>query len=298
LIRTAVERFGLLIVSSPFRLLPRRGGLILARWLGVLAYWMAPGRRKIALKNLGIAYGEVKSSRERSSIARKSFQNLFMNLSECLHLLSSDKDTIEDAISFTGEEHLKEALSEGRGVLLVSAHIGNWELICPALAHKGYLTAMIIKLSRNETVNHYLVSYRERMGVRVLRRRNVLGDCLKCLRDGGIVAFVSDMNARRSEGVFVPFFGREACTLTSLALIARKTGAPVVPVYAYRKGYANHAVIGTKVSHETVADRGLDILERTRSYVSWSEDAIRQHPEQWMWMIDRWKTRPKKEWSH
>lgn len=91
------------------------------------------------------------------------------------------------------------------------------------------------------------------------------------------------------------FFGREACTLTSLAILARRTGLPVLPIYSYRSGLEHRVVIEKPLSHDPLPDRDLDLLARTEDYTKWTERTIRLHPEQWIWLHDRWKTRPKGE---
>ena len=106
------------------------------------------------------------------------------------------------------------------------------------------------------------------------------------------MAFVMDQNARLTEGVFVPFFGKQACTLTSLAILARRTGSPVLPVYSYRTGGGHHIVIEEPLRHDPLPDTGEDTVERTRAYTQWVEKVVRQHPDQWTWLHDRWRTRP------
>jgi KDO2-lipid IV(A) lauroyltransferase len=125
--------------------------------------------------------------------------------------------------------------------------------------------------------------------------RGTVKESLRYLKNGGLVAFALDQNARRKEGVFVPFFGREACTITSLALLARRTGAPVIPLYIYRDGDVHRIVVEKAILHDSVADTEADIIERTRVYMQWTEKVVRLHPQQWTWLHDRWKTKPKKE---
>ena len=115
---------------------------------------------------------------------------------------------------------------------------------------------------------------------------------LRHLKDGGIVGFVLDQNAIPGDGVFVPFFGRDASTLSSLAVLARRTGIPVIPVHMFREGLRHRIVVDPPFNVKTIQDRDEDVLERTRQYAAWTERVIRQHPDQWMWLHNRWKTRP------
>ena len=120
-------------------------------------------------------------------------------------------------------------------------------------------------------------------------------ESLKHLKGGGMVGFVLDQNARLTEGIFVPFFGIQACTLTSLAILARRTGSPVVPIHTYRTGKGHHVIIEEPLDHDQLADQDQDTIERTRQYVQWTERVIRKNPDQWTWLHDRWKTRPEGE---
>ncbi len=286
-----LQRLFLNVFGAIFRFLPPGGTLLLGRLLGILAYHLARGRRKTACRNLENAYGEEKSSGERRRIARKSFEHLGMNLAEFFVLSSLDRERLEDMVSFTGEDILKRALDKGRGVLILSAHLGNWELIGVALALKGYPVAVITKFSRSKAVDRWWMDYREKVGIRILKGRGLLKDGVGHLAEGGILGFVLDQNARRREGVFVPFFGREACTLKSLALLSRRTGAPVVPVFICRHGKHHRVVFEEPIYQEASGDVEEDVVRWTGVYTAWTERVVRLHPEQWTWLHERWKTK-------
>jgi KDO2-lipid IV(A) lauroyltransferase len=243
--------------------------------------------------NLDTAYGSEKTAKEKARIARKSFEQLGKGAAEFLLIPHLDNKILTDMVSLSGEHNLKAALDDGRGVLVLSAHLGNWELIGVTLAMMGYPIAIIAKISKSKAVNRMLTGNRGIAGVVVLQGRGLLKDTMRHLEAGGIVGFVLDQNARRREGVFVPFFGREACTLKSLALLARRTGAPVVPAYIHRQENRHHLVIGEILRNDLSEDVDADVLRWTESYTAWTERVIRQHPEQWTWLHDRWRTRPK-----
>jgi len=289
-------KFFLMVFDTLFRLLPRGGALFLGKVLGILGYYLAPGRRWTALRNLETALGEEKSHGEKRRIARRSFEHLGMTAAELFRIPSLDREGIEDLVSFTGEGILKKCLDEGRGLLLLSAHLGNWELIGAALALRGYPLAVITKIPKSRAVHRWWTMYREKVGIRVLKGRGLLKDGVAHLSEGGMLGFVLDQNARRREGVFVPFFGREACTLKSLALMSRRTGAPVVPVFIFRDGNRHQLVIEEPIHLDATGDVEGDVLRWTAAYNAWTERVIRLHPEQWTWLHERWKTkRPEKE---
>jgi KDO2-lipid IV(A) lauroyltransferase len=289
-----LENVLLTLVESFFRCLPRGAALFTGRYLGRLVYHLARGRRRTALRNLDIAFGEGKTQSEKAAIAKESFENLGKSAVEFLQVPYLDKKKLEDLVSLSGEDKLRTALSKGRGVLLLSAHLGNWELFGVAMAARGYPAAVITKISGSDAVNRLWMGYREDAGIRILKGRGLLKDTFRHLNDGGIVGFVIDQNARIREGVFVPFFDRQACTLKSLALLARRTGSPVVPAYIRREGTRHHIVIEDALYNETSEDLDRDIVNWTETYTAWTERVIRMYPEQWTWLHDRWKTRPKK----
>jgi len=176
-------------------------------------------------------------------------------------------------------------------VLLLSAHLGNWELIGAALAMKGYPVSVITKIPKNQAVNRWWIGYREKVGIGLLKGRGLLKDGVAHLAQGGILGFVLDQNARRREGVFVPFFGREACTLKSLALLSRRTRALVVPVFISRHGNHHQVVFEEPIDQEASGDVEGDVVKWTAAYTAWTERVIRLNPEQWTWLHQRWKTK-------
>jgi KDO2-lipid IV(A) lauroyltransferase len=267
----------------------------MGRQLGRLGYALARGRRRIALENLESAFKGEKSDREIREIARSSYRHLGMNLVEFFQLPSVDGPAVERLVTISGRENLDDALAKGKGALLLSVHLGNWDLMGTAIVHAGYQLTLITKVSRNEAVNRIWMGYRAEQGIGLLSGRGVMKESLRHLAKGGAVGFVLDQNALRSDGVFVPFFGRQACTLTSLAILARRKEALVVPVHTYRENRFHRVVIGKPLEHEPLPDGDDDIRERTAGYMRWTEEVIRSHPDQWTWLHDRWKTKPKEE---
>ncbi|MDF1526229.1 MAG: lysophospholipid acyltransferase family protein [bacterium] len=291
--RYQLETVLLWILGTVFRILPRRTGLFLGRVVGSMAYYLAPRRRNLALENLTMALGESLSEKEIRTTALASFRFLGMNILEFFNLSRATPEEMKRLTSVEGEEHLIEALASGKGALILTAHLGSWDMLGAGLAARGYPVALITKVSRSEAVNRIWMGYREKAGIKLFMGRGTMKESLRHLKNGGMVGLVQDQNARRREGVFVPFFGREACTITSLALLARRTGAPVVPLYSYRDGNIHRIVIEKIMLHDNIADTDTDLLERTRSYTQWTEKIVRLHPQQWTWLHDRWKTRPR-----
>ena len=293
--RYLAETLLLSLFGVVFRVLPRRAGLRFGGAIGKALFYLVPQRRKLALDNFRSAMGEAYKEKEIRETVLASFESLGMNVAEFFNLPRLNGQNIGRFTSIEGEEKLVEVLRPGKGVFILSAHLGNWDMLSAGLSLRGYPVALITKVSRSEALNRIWMAYRQKVGIGLFMGRGTMKESLRHLKNGGMVGFAMDQNARRKEGVFVPFFGREACTITSLALLARRTGAPVLPVYSYREGDIHHIVIGDPMLHDNINDADADILERTRIYTQWVEGIIRLQPRQWTWLHDRWKTRPEGE---
>jgi KDO2-lipid IV(A) lauroyltransferase len=277
------------------RVLPRTAALGIGKFLGLFGYALAYKRRRLALDNLSHALGDTHSERELIRIARGSFMNLGMTFMEYLSFPSLDVEKIGMFIDIVGEEYLRSALDQGRGVLVLTAHLDNVDLLGIVLALKGYPVGLIAKNIKNKAVNRAVIMSRESSGAKVFAGSGNMRKILKQLSYGGIVGFVLDQNALAKDGVFVPFFGRQASTLNSLGVLARRTGAAVVPAYIHRTGKKHRVVIEPAMTWNPLQDMEEDVTERTRAYTQWTEKIVRSYPEQWMWLHNRWKTRPEEE---
>jgi len=288
-----LHRFMLQVLRGIFRILPHSWALALGKGLGALGYHLARGRKRTAMVNLEAAFRGEKTPEEISGIARGSFEHLGAMAVEFFRFFPDRGESLRDLIHFDGEEHLKEALEKGRGALVLSAHLGNWELVGLKLVQRGYPIAIVTKVARGRAVDEFLTKSREGAGIKVFRGRGLFRESLRHLAQGGVLGSVLDQNARRREGVFVPFFGRQACTLKSLALLARRTGAPIVPIFAYREGKHHRIVCEPPLEPGITEDLEGDVVRWTAACAEEVEKAIRRCPEQWMWLHNRWKTRPK-----
>ncbi|UCF88200.1 MAG: lysophospholipid acyltransferase family protein [bacterium] len=272
--------------------MPRRMNLALGKGMGWIFYYLAYKRRRLALRNLEMAFGDEMDKDKIRSVARRSFQFLTMNVTEFFLFPRLNRDLISRYVTIEGEEHFKEALDQGKGVLTLSGHFGSWDFLSAILVLKGYDFAHISKVPRSEAVSRLWLKYRTEVGIKVFSGRGTMKMSLRHLANNGVLGMVTDQNTRRTEGVFVPFFGRPACTLPSLALLARRTGAPVIPVYSHRTANGHHVVFEAPLFQEPLSDRDHDLVERTRVFTEWTEKVVRSNPEQWIWLHDRWKTQP------
>ena len=283
----------LAVLGVALAYLPWRLGLWVGRRLGDLAYWVLPGRRAVARENLERAFAGERNAPELDRLCRESFRHLGVTLVEACTFYFRPTSVLLSRVDVEGVDHLKAAAAHGRGILLLTAHLGNWELLAAASVHTGYPLSVVVRPLDSAVLDRVVTRFRERGGVEVIAKRRALRGVRDALRRGRMVAILLDQNASRREGVFVPFFGEPASTSKSLALLALWSGAPVVPVFIQREREGRHRVtIEPAVPPPTTGDREQDILAFTAAFSRIVESRIRRSPEQWFWMHRRWRTRP------
>lgn len=272
--------------------MPLPPALWLGRRLGDLLYLALPRRRRIALANLAHAYPELPVA-ERRRLARRASQHLGMTLVELPRLMAAPLDAIVARIRLDGVEHLDAAMRAHGRALMLTAHLGNWEILCAAHRLTDYGLSVVVRPLDAPWLEAVAAALRGRTGVEVIDKRGALRAVLEALRRGRLVGILMDQNAARREGVFVDFFGRPASTSRSIALLAVRTGAPIVPIFARRNPDGSHqVVIHPALPAPASNDAEAAIVELTARCTVEIERAIRQSPEQWLWSHDRWRTRP------
>ena len=270
--------------------LPARVGLWFGRRLGDLAWAALPGRRKLTLDNLQRAFGGDRDARELHRLGRRSFQHLGMNLVEGCVLFFRPPAVMLSRVTLEGVEHLEAAAESAKGILLLTAHFGNWELLAASHALSGFALSVVVRPLDNPVLDRVIARFRQRCGVELIAKRRALREVLDALRRRRMVGILLDQNAARSEGVFVPFFGMPASTSKALALVALRARAPVTPVFIRRDASGRHTV---RVEPALPPPADGDVTAYTAAFNRAIESAIRRAPEQWFWMHARWRTRPR-----
>jgi KDO2-lipid IV(A) lauroyltransferase len=270
--------------------LPAAIGLAAGRRLGDLLWLVLPGRRAVALDNLRRSFGAERSAAEIRQLARRSFQNVGMNLVEgCCYFLRPTQVMLS-RVRVEGREHLQAAAAHGRGVLILTAHFGNWELLGAAHGLTGLPASIVTRPLDYPLLDDLAARFRRRSGAELIVKRHAVREVLTALRRQRMVGILLDQNATRAEGVFAPFFGSPASTSKGLALLALRTGAPVVPIFLRREPDGRHCMdVGAAVPPPEDGQ----IATYTSAFNRVLEATIRRTPEQWFWMHDRWRTRPR-----
>lgn len=233
-----------------------------------------------------------KSGREIQSIVNRMYKNFGMNLAEIFRLAGGAFDETNARVKVEGAHIVDQALKRGKGVLILTAHFGNWDLLGMFTIMRGYHLTFISKDLKNKTINEMWMMLRERFGVGIIPAHNSARAALRVLRRNELLGFILDQNRPRDAGIFADFFGRPACTTPGLAIFSAQAQAPVVPVFIHRTPDGNH-VIRALPAIEPPPDREPETIRKaTREYNLIIENQVRQHPEQWIWLHRRWKTRP------
>ena len=278
------------------RFLPTWLGYFLGRGIGSLAFHLAGRDRKKALRNLESAYGSELSKKEIRKIAKGCFRHFGITLFEVMKIPGLSAARMSKMVTFKGMEQIKEAIESGRGVIVATGHIGNWELMGAAACKSGIPVNVIARRVNDSKLNDLVVDFRVKSGINTILREapESARKILKSLRSGQMLALLIDQDTR-VEGEFVPFFGRLAHTPTGAAALALKTGALFAAVAARRTGIGKHEIIVEEIRINDEIDRDHAIIEATAKATALFEKWIRQEPEQWPWFHERWKTRPQEE---
>jgi len=260
--------------------------------LGWCSYYVLRRERRKTLANLELALGKEKPPGERRRIAREVFVNLGRNMVELAFYPRIDGDNIGAFVKMEGREIVDRELGKGKGVIIITGHIGNWELIPTYFCAVGYRGGVVARRAYYEKYNRLLERLRRSKGFRVFYRDKSPKEILKTLRNNELVGVLADQDVRKLPGVFVEFFGRSAYTPAGPVLIAMKSGAPLVPVRIVREGRGHRIIVDEPIRLRDSGDRRADLVYNTELWSCRIEEYVRARPGQWVWMHRRWRTRP------
>lgn len=294
--RTYIEFAVAWAIFNGLRILPRRIALTLGKSLGAVARLVLPHLRRHAQANLQLAFPAL-DDQTRAQIERGTFRNLGRALGEVAQFPKLKRANIESVVVYEGLENYHNAVAQGRGVILLTGHIGAWELSVFAHSIYGYPMSFLARRVDNPLVERLAETNRGRFGNRSIDKKGSLREVLKTLKTGGVVGILADLNSAREEGVFVDFFGHPACTTAGVATLALRTGAVVLPGYILwdEAKQIHRLCFEPPVETINTGNPKDDIVTNTARYAKVLEAVIRRHPDQWLWIHRRWKTRPEGE---
>ena len=280
------------LASALIGVLPERAALSLAGSLGSLAGNVLRIRRTDVNHHLETAFPDA-TPEWRRRVARASYRHLAREAVATFRLSGSTPDEVRRRTTVQGLQELEAALEERRGAILVTGHLGNWEIGGAALVARGVPIDAVVFPQNNPLFNRHLTNARARLGITSIAKADAGHRVLESLRKGRVVALMADQNIR-TRPVFVDFFGVPAATAKGPAVFALRTGAPVFLGVSIREpGWpGRYRVLIEPVPVARTGHLNADVLHLTRAHVTLLEDRVRNAPEQYFWLHRRWKTRP------
>lgn len=280
---------GLLAIA---RVVPARALYTLFAGAGWCAYYLLRRERCKTLDNLARAYGAERTAAERARIARSVFVNQGRTMAELALSPRLNDAGLHALVSMEGREIIDREKRRGKGIIIITGHLGNWELIPAYFVSVGLHGGVVARRVYYEKYERLLSRLRLSKGFRVFYRDESPREILKTLRRNEVVGILADQDVRKLDGVFVEFFGRPAYTPTAPVLIAMKTGAPLIPARIVREGRKHRIIVDEPIVLRLTGDREADLIHNTQAWSHVIERYIREHPDQWVWMHRRWRTRP------
>jgi len=273
------------------RVLPLRSLQALGNAMGSLLFRLLKPRREIALANLERVFGDRYDRRERERIINFSVRNMAKTMLELLKAGWLSDEQLREFVQIRGEEHLRHAVEQGRGVVVITGHFGNWELLAATIGRLGYDLAVIARDANDQNTANIINRAREAAVAEVLPRESVR-EMLRVLREGNILGILPDQHTERG-GIWLPFMGHLACTAPGPATLAQRTGSPIVPAFARRtEDDRLDLYFLPPIEVPDTGDRQQDIRTATRLINDALSAEIMAHPEQWIWMHRRWRQPP------
>lgn len=251
----------------------------------------------IAIQNLTRAFGKELNPDQIQHLAFQSFYNIMHIPFEIGWSLRMSLKELYRHVEIRGAHHMQSALAEGKGVLALAAHVGNWELLPYVAGVVGFSADLVYRPMDFSPLDTFFVRLRTRFGAGLIPNAHAMRKILRQLKNGHVIAMLMDQNVDWYEGVFVDFFNHTACTNKGFALIALKTRAPVVPSFLLREGNRFIIEFGEPVPLVDTGDRTHDVEANTLRYNQAIEAIIRRYPDQWFWVHQRWKTKAFCPWE-
>lgn len=290
----AWQYHALKMISRIVCLLPYRGVLLLGNNIGKLYYYIAGRQRKRALRQIQECLGLSVTAAEKT--IRSLFRNLGKTFLEVLYIPALTPEKMQGYVTIENRHYLDEATKGGQGVVLLAAHIGNWEWMGAALAMAGFPVASVIKTQPNEQHTKLLNEYREMTGIKIFTRGTTeVISAARALKQGMLIGLLADQDAGPN-GLFIEFLGKMSATPTGPTIFAKKFSVPVVPVFIVRKPKGGHRIIMHEpLYYKDTGQTDADIYNFTVRMTNIIEETIRQYPDEWVWFQKRWNTNEPKE---
>jgi len=288
-----VQYAALWVIMKSTGLLPRHAARTFYASCAALVFPLMPRLRRTAMFNLQLAFPDCNEG-QRRRVIRGMIRNLGWMAGEFSQFPKYTRERIEQIVVLDGMDNFLAGERKGKGALILTGHMGAWELAPFAQARFGHPLHFLAREVENNRVNELVNSYRTLSGNKPIEKNQSARAVLRVLNEGGTVGILADQNTLPEEGVFVDFFGTPACTTTGIARMALHTGAAVIPGYIFWDATIDKYRLKFEAAVELTRTGNLDtdIGENTARFTKVIENFARQYPDQWLWIHKRWKTRP------
>lgn len=285
----------LLVLSACLRQLPLSWVSVFGKWIGLLSYFLLGRERKRALLHLSWAFGKEKTQKEIRALTKRIFANLGRNFTEWQKMPALTSQEIQARVEVQNFEVITEALKKGKGVIFLTAHLGNWEWSASYVSSLGYPVHVLAKRIYFEPYNQFLTSLRRSHNVEIIYQDDSPKKILKVLAQNEVLGVLPDQDVDKVNGVFVPFFGKEAYTPTGPVALAMASGAALIPAFIVRGKKKFKLIFEEPLEIKRTGNKEEDLKRHTLEWTQILERYIRKYPDQWVWMHRRWRTQKNKE---
>jgi Kdo2-lipid IVA lauroyltransferase/acyltransferase len=287
-------RYFIYLCLGLIKILPAAAMYYITGFIAKIGYFSSRKYRRRTLNNLTLAFGDEKREEEKRRIAQRLFHQITLGAAEITKLSFQKDDAcqkVKDKITVVGREHLDKALEKKKGVILVSAHFGNFSLLTWRLSLEGYKCNMVVRDANDPAVSKIWYEILDRLGIRHISaqgRQKAIGSCLRWLKDNNLLCLFADQN--KTTGIYVDFFTKPAGTVEGPALFSLRTGAPILCAFIIRLTKDKHKIVITEpIEAQLSENEEEDLYNITQSYTRVIEDFARTYPDHWWWVHDRWK---------
>ncbi len=280
-------------LSFPIAALPHKTALKAGEFLGLSVFYLWGSRRRIAVENIEKAKGEWQMAKGKEQsvyrLAKETFKNLGRSLSEVIKIYYGLGKGLLDGVEIRGIENYHKAKAKNKGVIVITGHCGNWEMAAIVFGFKVDHIYGVARRQNNPYFHSFVGKLRATYGNEIIYKEGALKSILSVLKKRRNVGILMDQAVVKEEGYIIDFLGRPAWTTKMPALIARRTGAAVVPAFLHREGDRHVFTIYPEVELSDNEDAERAIIEDTKKFSAYIEDYIKQHPTEWLWIHRRWK---------
>ncbi len=255
-----------------------------------LAYLLDAKHRHIAKVNLDLAYEDSLNEKEKREIIKKVYENLLFNLADFVKNQGISKEKLLSKVKFENAEIIENAKKSGKPIILMTAHYGNWELLSLAIAAKFGSLSVVGRPLDSKVMNKILERNRKQFDIEVIPKKGAMRPLIKALKDRRLVGLLVDQNTSDKDGVLIDFFGKKARHTPSVAILAKRLNAVIIPTFIQTYDHKNYIIsFYTPLKINDSGNREEDILENVQAQADITEQVIRQKPDEWFWLHRRWK---------